>query len=134
MTAFPGQSFGELALMYHVPRAATVRCAEAGRLWSLDRESFQTMLATAENTKKSLYESFLADIPILSELTSLERSHLSDVLHSCHYESGEDIVRQGDFGDAIYFLVSGECKAYIGGPQGEIEVRHYATPGDYFGE
>ena len=31
-------SFGELALMYAKPRAATVKCIEAGVLWSLDRQ------------------------------------------------------------------------------------------------
>ena len=31
-------SFGELALLYNLPRASTVRCTEAGRCWSLDRE------------------------------------------------------------------------------------------------
>mmetsp|Transcript_12191 Transcript_12191/g.28433 ORF Transcript_12191/g.28433 Transcript_12191/m.28433 type:complete len:358 (-) Transcript_12191:43-1116(-) len=137
MTAFAGHSFGELALMYHVPRAATVQCVQPGRLWSLDRESFQTMLATAENTRKRHYEGFLANIPILNELTRFERSHLSDILQECHYGHGEEILRQGDFGDAVYFLFAGECKAYISSPhtQGEdIEVRHYATPGEYFGE
>ena len=32
--------FGELALMYDKPRAATVKCTEAGVLWGIDREAF----------------------------------------------------------------------------------------------
>jgi len=42
MTA--GQSFGELALMYNAPRAATIKVVEETKLWKLDRLSFQTIL------------------------------------------------------------------------------------------
>ncbi|KAF4679233.1 hypothetical protein FOZ63_014465, partial [Perkinsus olseni] len=54
-----GACFGELALMYNAPRAATVKCKEAGKAWGLDRESFQMMVTTAESTKKKKYEEFL---------------------------------------------------------------------------
>ena len=39
-----GQSFGELALMYCTPRAATVRAVRDTVLWCLDRPTFQQML------------------------------------------------------------------------------------------
>ena len=34
-------SFGELALLHKLPRASSVRCAVAGKLWSLDKETFR---------------------------------------------------------------------------------------------
>ena len=37
-------------------------------------------------------------------------------------------------GDAMYILEDGECKAYIQGEKGEIEVKHYTRQGEYFGE
>mmetsp|Transcript_118765 Transcript_118765/g.206302 ORF Transcript_118765/g.206302 Transcript_118765/m.206302 type:complete len:378 (-) Transcript_118765:165-1298(-) len=134
MVAEPGMSFGELALMYSVPRAATVRCAMAGGLWCLDRESFQMMLVTAENSKKGEYDSFLAEVDLLRELTSYERSVLSDMLESELFDDGEEIVRQGEEGNTFYFLYEGQCKAYMLGPHGEVEVMHYMRPGQYFGE
>ena len=33
-----GKSFGELALLYNSPRAATIKCKEAGVLWALERK------------------------------------------------------------------------------------------------
>merc|ERR1719210_1811908 len=54
----PGAMFGELALMHNAPRAATVTATSPARVWALDRESFQMMIATEENFKKSQYEEF----------------------------------------------------------------------------
>ena len=45
-------SFGELALMYARPRAATVRCVEPGTLWGLDRSGFREAQKTALETAK----------------------------------------------------------------------------------
>lgn len=37
-------SFGELALMYNAPRAATVSSVDGGTLWALDRQVLQPIL------------------------------------------------------------------------------------------
>jgi len=130
----PGAMFGELALMYHAPRAATVRATSNARLWALDRESFQMMLCTAENLKKSQYEEFLANIEIFRHMTKYELARLSDMLETELFESGEDIVKQGDEGNYFYIVEDGEAVAYINGDKGEVEVKVYKTPGEFFGE
>jgi CRP-like cAMP-binding protein len=43
----PGQSFGELALMYHAPRAATVVCTGDAVLWGIDRLPFRRITKKA---------------------------------------------------------------------------------------
>lgn len=134
MQAQEGSCFGELALMYNVPRAATVQCVIPGGLWCLDRESFQMMLVTSENSKSKVYESFLQNVDILRDLTVYERATVSDLLEPELFDSGETIVQQGEPGDTFYFLYEGECKAYMYGQQGEVEVKHYTFPGEYFGE
>jgi uncharacterized protein YaiE (UPF0345 family) len=42
----PGDSFGELALLYNCPRAATIQADGPGRLWALDRVTFRFMVAS----------------------------------------------------------------------------------------
>lgn len=134
MTAEAGQSFGELALMYNVPRAATVRCVQAGQLWCLDRECFQMLLITTENIKQREYTSFLSNVQVLNMLNTYELAKLNDLLTTELMDYGEEIVKQGEEGDAVYFLYEGECKAYMDGEQGEVEVKHYTQPGEFFGE
>jgi cAMP-dependent protein kinase regulator len=43
----PGESFGELALLYNAPRAATIVCKTDSQLWSLERGAFNAIIKTA---------------------------------------------------------------------------------------
>ena len=36
----PGEAFGELALLYNAPRAASIEASEPSELWALDRRTF----------------------------------------------------------------------------------------------
>lgn len=45
-----GGSFGELALIYGTPRAATVRAKTNVKLWGIDRDSYRRILMVHSNT------------------------------------------------------------------------------------
>ena len=61
----PGDSFGELAIMYNTPRAATCRAQTDCVLWTLDRVSFKAIIVSANMQKRELFQSFLKQVPIL---------------------------------------------------------------------
>ena len=77
-------SFGELALLYNAPRAATIRCTagapgglasapHGGVLWALERKRFRhVMVHTNASSLASKAEHFLKSVPMLSALTDAQ--------------------------------------------------------------
>lgn len=127
-----GGSFGELALMYNAPRAATVVSAESHcTLWALDRVTFRRILMESTFARRRMYESFLEEVPLLSSLTPYERSKIADALETQKFDAGEVIIREGEPGHSFYLLESGEADAFKGDPSNT--VKHYGK-GDFFGE
>ncbi|KAL1973150.1 hypothetical protein VTN31DRAFT_6692 [Thermomyces dupontii] len=128
----PGGSFGELALMYNAPRAATVVSLDhKSTLWALDRVTFRRILMDSAFQRRRMYEAFLEEVPLLSSLKPYERSKIADALDTIKYPAGATIIREGDPGDAFYLLEAGEAEAFKSGTEGP--VKSYSR-GDYFGE
>jgi CRP-like cAMP-binding protein len=68
----PNSSFGELALMYNAPRAATIISTEPCTLWALDRLSFRRILMENTSRKRRMYEEFLEEVTLLTDLEPYE--------------------------------------------------------------
>jgi len=68
--SYDGQgSFGELALMYNMPRAATIQAATNGSIWALDRTTFRKIVLRTAFQKRKMYEQLLESVPLLSSLS-----------------------------------------------------------------
>ena len=127
----PGGSFGELALMYNAPRAASVRALEDGILYAVDRITFRRVIIDLAHEKRCKYMDFLKSIPLLScALSQLEIGKIADALEEVEFSSpGDIIVRQGDPGDSFYIVLDGVARVEKGGLfAGELKS------GDFFGE
>ncbi|OAA53382.1 cyclic-AMP-dependent protein kinase regulatory subunit [Niveomyces insectorum RCEF 264] len=127
-----GGSFGELALMYNAPRAATVMSAETHcTLWALDRLTFRRILMESTFARRRMYENFLEEVPLLATLTPYERSKIADALETQKFTPGAVIIREGDPGLSFYLVESGEADVFKKGS--DSPVKHYEK-GDFFGE
>ena len=51
-----GDVFGELALLYNAPRAATIKADTESSLWVLDRNTFNNIVKDASQNKRNKYE------------------------------------------------------------------------------
>jgi cAMP-dependent protein kinase regulator len=132
-----GESFGELALMYNVPRAASIKAAsESVTLWAMDRATFRRVLLRSTAEKRTKYEEFLKNVPVLQSLDQYERAKVADALVERECAQGEYIVTMGDTkDDKFYILLNGRAAAtkVLDGDQSARTVMEYG-PGDYFGE
>lgn len=50
-----GSAFGELALLYNAPRAASIKAIENSVLYSLDRETFNFIVKEAVMKRRQQY-------------------------------------------------------------------------------
>lgn len=129
-TSGDGSSFGELALMYNSPRAATVIAKTDCILWALDRMTFRRILLEGTAKKRSLYENFLKEVPVLQSLSAYERSKLADALSTQVFTPGQNVVTEGEAGENFYFIEDGTAEVIKEG-QGVVTT---LKKGDYFGE
>jgi len=109
-----GDVFGELALLYNAPRAATIQADTECFLWVLDRQTFNHIVKDASQNKRAKYEKFLSTVPILQNMDHYERSKLADAVKEKRYAKNEQIIKQGETNDdTFYILVEGEAYATL---------------------
>ncbi|XP_043212646.1 cAMP-dependent protein kinase type I regulatory subunit-like [Amphibalanus amphitrite] len=134
-TISEGGSFGELALIYGTPRAATVKASSDVKLWAIDRDTYRRILMGSTIRKRKMYEEFLSRVSILESLDKWERLTVADSLEPVSFADGETIVRQGEPGDDFYIIVEGRAAVLQRRTEGEQEQEvGQLGPSDYFGE
>ena len=69
-----GEVFGELALLYNAPRAASIQAKTDSLLYGLNRETFNSIVRESAIRRKGNYEVFLKSVPLLENMDSDEIS------------------------------------------------------------
>jgi cGMP-dependent protein kinase len=132
-----GSSFGELALMYGSPRAATIRANTDCALWCLDSKQFKGITRAYRRKQEEIIIETIRKVKIGGNI-------LGDVLHpediesmalateSDTFKKGDVIIRQGESGDAFYIIEHGTVDVFKT-ENGDEAVAHL-TSGHFFGE
>ena len=117
-----GGSFGELALIYGTPRAATIQAKTDAVLWAIDRDTYRRILMGSVMRRRKLYEDFLEQMPLLATLDKWERLAVADALEPAVYKDGDVIMRQGDPADCFYIVVEGSATVTRADEKGVVSV------------
>jgi len=128
-------SFGELALMYNAPRAATVTSVDGGTLWALDRQTYTRIIVRANAKKRRTYEQFIETVHLLQSLEEFERQKIADAMEPKKFSDGQMIIEQGDTKtDYFYFVMDGTVRFTVKDEHNEEKEIKRDTTGSYFGE
>lgn len=129
-----GKSFGELALLYSCPRAATVKAMENCILFRVDQKSFRFVLQKKNVQTAEQKLDLLKKISFLKDLEIYDLQKLSSAMTPVNFETGDYLVVKGEAGDAFFVIQEGNCKV-TDISVGTSTFEDVALgPGDYFGE
>lgn len=129
-----GTCFGELALMYNSPRAATVTAADDSVVWVVDRFTFRRVVTGVTQGKLQAYVKFLQNVQILAPLAEYEREKIAEALEEVTFSSNQVVCKQGDEGDGLFIVHQGEL--IVTKSEGGAAAKEVARcrAGEYFGE
>lgn len=131
----PGEFFGELALLYNSPRAATIKALENVELVTLDRETFNHIVRDSMVSNLGKFEKFLSEVPLLKDLNEYERAKLSDSLVQKTFAPGETVIKEGEPGNCFFLVVEGKATAYkTNFNTNKQEEVYFYEEKSYFGE
>lgn len=124
--------FGELALMYSKPRAATVTAVTDGVLWAMDRRSFRSILM--KSSAVSLTRT-LRSVEVLKSLSVGQLQRLQDLLTEVTFKEGDFVIKQGESSENLYIISEGRVRiTRKEDPKSEAKQVMELGQGQYFGE
>lgn len=129
-----GASFGELALLYDSPRAATCQAQTDVQLWKVDRNTFRHMLARHDRDNQNKMEDLIHTVPMFQDLDKTTVSRFVKSLTPVHWKEGTRIVQKGEEGSVFYIIQEGNVRVHDIG-HGDSRLDDLVLgPGSWFGE
>lgn len=130
----PGESFGELALLYESPRAVSCVAASKCFLWKLDRTTFRHVISKHAKQKGGEVVEILRSVEIFQALEETMLVRLADSMTPVKWKANERIVQKGSEGKIFYIIQEGKVKVHDIGLGDSPNADQILERGCYFGE
>lgn len=122
--------FGEIAILYNAKRNATVRATKPGKVWVIDRDTYQLIVIGSKIKEQNEILTFLKQVPNFIKKDEELIQQIGNLLRKEFFNANEVIVRQGDRGDKFYIIKTGTVTVSKNG-KGIIGI---LERGQFFGE
>ena len=129
-----GNSFGDLALMYNSPRAATIRARTECTLWVLEKHFFRQAMVTSSSNQAGNLAQFLGKLKLFESLSLESLSQLAKSLTLKTYEDRQYIITQGEIGEHFFVIFKGKVRITKTGDDGREIPLITLNEGNVFGE
>ncbi len=127
-------SFGDLALMYNSPRAATIRATTDCTCWSLQKKFFRQAMVTSSSNQTGNLAQFLGKLKLFESLNLELLSQLAKSLTLKTYNDNDYIIKQGEIGEQFYVIYKGKVRITKTGDDGKEIPLITLGEGAVFGE
>ncbi|XP_061563156.1 cGMP-dependent protein kinase 2 [Cololabis saira] len=128
-----GDIFGELAILYNCKRTATVKARTPVHLWSMERQTYRTIITNKSKKKREQLMGFLKTSRTLKDLSDVQLSKIIDSMEEVKYQDKDVIVREGTEGDTFYIILKGEVLVTKNVNGLQKKIRRMGK-GEHFGE
>mmetsp|Transcript_9255 Transcript_9255/g.16329 ORF Transcript_9255/g.16329 Transcript_9255/m.16329 type:complete len:625 (-) Transcript_9255:88-1962(-) len=126
----PGDSFGELTLLYDSTHQATVTANYSSYVWLLMRSDFQVVSRLNFTSRIASYSEMLLKIPSIEEVADKTNIDMfAGALEELSFLSGEAICTEGEDVGQLFILYDGEAEI-----KRENKVVGTMKKGDWVGE
>lgn len=125
-----GKCFGELSLLYNIPRTGTIMTITDCFLWCIEKKNFNKISEhiihlNFEDTKK-----FIQGTPMLSVLDHEKKIALCNKAIKCNFPEGKKIIKKGEHSLNLFFIKDGEIIVM----DDNKNIIRTLKKGEYFGE
>ena len=118
----PGDTFCELSLLYLNKSPGTIKATSLMKVFTLDKESYEHVMKDKAERTRNINEQFLQKIDFLQVLEPEEQKKLALTIKRGNFKKGDVIVKEGEYGDVLYYLENGICKTKKRGEIGKKEI------------
>ena len=132
-----GGCFGELALLYDEPRAATIIASEPSKLWEIDIVTYKNIVVNGNSARTGELKQIIQRVEQFSSLGPEELQNMADALKTEEFFDGQKVIGFGDpcnDDSKFYIIDTGEAIVEIPNKEGVMSRVATLTEGKYFGE